>query len=55
MSMNEIAHLTREQWQTRIEGQLCRSKDRLKVTPYEELRAFIKAELGELFEEVETK
>lgn len=55
MSMNEIAHLTREQWQTRIEGQLCGSKDRLKVTPYDELRAFIKEELGELFEEVEIK
>ena len=55
MSMNEIAHLTREKWQTRIEGQLCGSKDRLKVTPYEELRAFIKEELGDLFEEVETK
>ena len=55
MSMNDIAHLTREQWQTRIEGQLCGSKDRLKVTPYEELRAFIKEELGDLFEEVETK
>lgn len=55
MSMNEIAHLTKEQWQTRIEGQLCGSKDKLNVTPYEELRAFIKEELGELFEEVETK
>ena len=55
MSMNEIAHLTKEQWQTRIEGQLCGSKDKLNVTPYEDLRAFIKEELGELFEEVETK
>jgi len=55
MSMNEIAHLTKEQWQTRIEGQLCGSRSRLNVTPYEELREFIMQELGELFEEVEEK
>ena len=55
MSTNEIVHLTKEQWQTRIDGQLCGSKNRLNVTPYEELRAFIKQELGELFEEVETR
>ena len=55
MSMNEIAHLTKDQWQTRIEGQLCGTKNRLKVTPYEELRNFIKQELGDLFEEVEAK
>lgn len=55
MSMNEIAHLTKEQWQTRIDGQLCGTRNRLKVTPYEELRDFIKQELGDLFEEVEAK
>ena len=55
MNMNEIAHLTKEEWQTRIDGQLCGSKDKLKVTPYDELREFIKEELGDLFEEVYTK
>lgn len=55
MSMKEITHLTREQWQTRIEGQLCYTKEKLNVTPYEELRSFIKEELGELFEEVKTE
>lgn len=55
MSMNEITHLTKQQWQTMIEGRLCCTKDKLNVTPYDELRAFIKEELGELFEEVETE
>lgn len=55
MSMNEITHLTKQQWQTMIEGRLCCTKDKLNVTPYDELRAFIKEELGDLFEEVETE
>lgn len=53
MSMKEMTHLTKEQWQTRIEGQLCHTNGRLNVTPYDELRAFIQEELGDLFEEAE--
>ena len=53
-SRAELENLTQEEWKTRIEGQLCRATvDRLNVTPYEELRAFIKQELGDLFEEVQ--
>ncbi len=52
-TMQEMVLQTKEQWQTRIEGQLCATGDRLNVTPYEELRAFIQQELGELFEEVQ--
>ena len=54
-SMRQIQSLTNEEWQTQIEGKLCAVKDRLSVTPYEQLREFIKAELGELFEEVKTE
>ena len=32
---------------------LCFTRETLKVTPYEELRAFIQQELGDLFEEVQ--
>ena len=51
MSMKEMTALTREQWQTRIEGQLCCTSEKLNVTPYDDLRAFIQEELGDLFEE----
>ena len=54
-SMRQMQSLTKEEWQTQIEGKLCAVKDKLSVTPYEQLREFIKAELGELFEEVETE
>ena len=50
-SRRELTGLTKEQWQTRIEGQMCATKDKLNVTPYDELRAFIKQQLGDLFEE----
>ena len=53
-TMQEMVLQTREQWQTRIEGQLCAAGERLHITPYEELRAFIQQELGELFEEVQS-
>ena len=52
-SREELVRLTHDQWQTRLEGQMCcTSGERLKVTSYEKLRQFIKDELGELFEEV---
>ena len=52
-SMIDLARQTREQWKIRIEGQLFNSGRRLNITPYEELRAFIIEELGELFLEDE--
>ena len=55
MSTKEMTRLTKEQWQTRIEGQLCCTKNKLNVTPYDELRSFIQEELGELFEEADTE
>ena len=52
-TQRELYELTQEQWQTRIEGQMCSTGEKLNVTPYEELRSFIKQELGEFFEEEE--
>ena len=52
-SMTDLARQTREQWKIRIEGQLFNSGRRLNITPYEELRAFIAEELGDLFLEDE--
>ena len=50
-TLQEMVLQTKEQWQMRMEGQLCSTGEKLNVTPYEELRAFIRQELGELFEE----
>ena len=50
-SMTELRNLTRQEWQTRLEGQMFSTGEELQVTPYEELRRFIQEELGELFEE----
>lgn len=52
MSRRDLTFLTKEQWKTRIEGQLCAAGDKLNVTSYEELREFIKEQLGDLFEEI---
>ena len=54
-TLSELTHLTKEEWKIRLEGQLCSTGKQLKVTPYEELKAFIQEELGELFWEGETK
>ena len=51
-SRHEISGLTRDQWQTHLEGIACMTEERLNITPYEEIRGFIREELGELFEEV---
>ena len=48
-TMTELIRQTPENWKIRLEGQLCSSSSRLKITPYEELKAFIQEELGELF------
>ena len=50
-SMTELRNLSRQEWQTRLAGQMVNTGTELQVTPYEELRSFIQEELGELFEE----
>lgn len=50
-SMTELRNLTRQEWQTRLAGQMVNTGTELQVTSYEELRSFIQEELGELFEE----
>ena len=50
-SMTELRNLTRQEWQTRLAGQMVSTGKEMQVTPYEELRSFIQEELGELFEE----
>ena len=54
-SFAELIHLTKEEWQIRIDGQLCNTGKKLNVTPYEDLKAFIQEELGDLFWEDEVK
>ena len=51
-SRRELTELTKEQWKNNIEGRLCAATEKLNVTPYGELRAFIKDQLGDLFDEV---
>lgn len=50
-SMTELRNLTRQEWQTRLAGQMVSTGTELQVTSYDELRSFIEEELGELFEE----
>ena len=52
-TMAELIRQTSENWQIRLEGRLCSGGSRLNITPYEELKAFIQEELGELFWEDE--
>ena len=52
-SLNELRHMSSQEWKTRIEGQICSTGPKLNITSYETLRAFIKEELGDLFEEQE--
>ncbi len=52
-SRRELTELTKEQWLTRIEGQMCAPKDKLNITSYDTLREFIKEQLGDLFEEAD--
>lgn len=42
-----LANQTREQWQIRVEGQLCNTGMQLNVTDYDALRTFIMQELGD--------
>ena len=50
----DLIRQTPEKWKIRMDGQLCDSGSRLNITPYEELKAFIQEELGELFWEEDT-
>ena len=52
-SMNDLRDMSSQEWKTRIEGRICSTGPRLNITSYGELRAFIKEELGDLFEEQE--
>ena len=44
-----LANQTREQWQIRVEGQLCNTGMQLNVTDYDTLRTFIMQELGDWY------
>ena len=45
----DLVRQTTENWKIRLEGRLCSTGRRLNITPYEELKAFIQEELGDLF------
>ena len=47
----ELIRQTRERWQILLEGRMCSSGRKLNITPYEELKAFIREQLGDLFKE----
>lgn len=49
----ELVRQTPEEWKISLEGRLCSTGHRLHITPYKELKAFIREELGELFQEDE--
>ena len=50
--LNRNGHMDKGKWQTQMEARLCEAGERLDITPYNELEAFIRQELGDLFEEV---
>ena len=54
-SLSDLSRQTKEDWQLRIEGQLFSTGRRLNVTSYEELKTFIKEQLGELWTEEEVE
>ena len=51
-SLRELSELTKEQWQTQLEGKGCLTGVKLNITPYEDICDSLRAELGELFKEV---
>ena len=53
-SMADLIRQTAEEWKISLEGRLCSTGIRLDITPYEELKAFIQEELGDLFWEDDT-
>ena len=48
-SMADLIRQTAEEWKISLQGRLCSTGIRLDITPYEELKAFIQQELGDLF------
>ena len=52
-TMHDMVIQTKEQWQTRIEGQMCARAEKLNITSYDELRKFIIEQLGDLFEDLQ--
>ncbi len=48
-SMAELIRQTAEEWKISMEGRLFNTGIRLNITPYEELKAFIQEELGDLY------
>lgn len=48
LAMSDLYTQTKEQWQLRIEGQLVQIGSQLNITPYEELKAFVQGEIGDL-------
>lgn len=47
-SMTDLLQSTRAQWQLRIQSQLSSVTQALSITPYDELKAFIEEEVGDL-------
>lgn len=52
-SIEDLTKQTQEEWKISMEGQLFNTGIHLNITPYEEIKAFIQEELGELFWEDE--
>lgn len=52
-SMTDLSQMTKEEWQIRMEGQLCSKGRTFNITPYDEIKEFIQEELGKLFWEDE--
>ena len=52
-SLTDLSQMTKEEWQIRLEGQLCSTGRQFHITPYDEIKAFIQKELGNLFWEDE--
>ena len=52
-SITELIRQTPEEWKISMEGKLFNTGIHLNITPYEEIKAFIQEELGDLFWEDE--
>lgn len=52
-SITELTRMTQEEWQIRMEGRLASGGRKFSITPYDEIKAFIMRELGNLFWEDE--
>lgn len=52
-SMTELIRQTAEEWKISMEGRLFNTGTKLNITPYEDIKAFIQQELGDLYWEDE--